>query len=62
MIILSKEKRKKSELDREEFGYGFDLSPDDLDVRGNNDQTQEQLNNASDQHQYNKKNSSTQKK
>lgn len=28
---------KKARLDREEFGAGYDLSPDDLDIRGQND-------------------------
>lgn len=31
-------KSKKNNLDREEYGYGFDLSPDDLDVIGQNEQ------------------------
>lgn len=36
-----KNKLKKSNtLDREEYGYGYDLSPDDLDVRGINDEAE----------------------
>ena len=27
---------KDNNLDREEFGYGFDISPDDMDVIGKN--------------------------
>ncbi|MFD1204606.1 hypothetical protein ACFQ38_05705 [Sporosarcina contaminans] len=36
---MSKEKKikKGNTLDREEFGYGFDMSPDDMDVIGKND-------------------------
>ncbi|MED3660718.1 hypothetical protein [Ureibacillus terrenus] len=31
-------KKKEKPLDREEYGYGYDLSPDDLDVIGQNEQ------------------------
>lgn len=36
---MAKEKKikKGNTLDREEFGYGFDMSPDDMDVIGKND-------------------------
>ena len=27
---------KKAKVDREEFGFGYDLSPDDLEVKGQN--------------------------
>lgn len=37
VTILAKDKKKKKGLDREEYGYGFDLSPDDFDVIGQND-------------------------
>ena len=33
---MAKDKNKKNGLDREEYGFGYDLSPDDLDVRGQN--------------------------
>ncbi|WP_313894099.1 hypothetical protein [Psychrobacillus sp.] len=33
---MKDENKKKNTLDREEFGYGYDLSPDDLDIRGKN--------------------------
>ncbi|WP_327323559.1 hypothetical protein [Lysinibacillus parviboronicapiens] len=59
MIILTKEKRNKSELDQEE--YGADLSPDDLDVREENDLTKEQRNNSNNEKQRNESNSSTRK-
>ena len=32
-----KRKHKAKQLDREEFGFGMDLSPDDFDVIGQND-------------------------
>lgn len=41
--------KKKNTLDREEYGHGFDLSPDDFDVIGENDH-------AKKQQQQNKKN------
>lgn len=34
---MAKEKNRKKGLDREEYGYGYDLSPDDFDVIGQND-------------------------
>ena len=36
---MAKEKKikKGNTLDREEFGYGFDISPDDMGVIGKND-------------------------
>ena len=36
---MAKEKKikKGNTLDREEFGYGFDISPDDMNVIGKND-------------------------
>ncbi len=39
VIDLAKEKKikKGNTLDREEFGYGFDISPDDMGVIGKND-------------------------
>lgn len=52
MITLTKEKRNKSEEDQVEFGA--DLSPDDLDVREENDLTNEQMNNTNEkQHNEN---------
>ncbi len=35
---MAKDKKSKKGLDREEYGYGFDLSPDDFDVIGQNDE------------------------
>ena len=60
MIILTKEKRNKSEEEQVEFGA--DLSPDDLDVREDNDQTREQMNNANDGKQHNENTSSRRNK
>lgn len=56
---MTKEKRNKSGLDREEFGAGFDLSPDDLDVRGENTQAKKQNNMDNKVKQRNKNNPST---
>lgn len=42
MFLTEHNKNKKNKmnkdnnLDREEFGYGFDISPDDMDVIGKN--------------------------
>ena len=49
VIILTKEKRNNLELDQVELGS--DLSPDDLDVREENDLTKEQKNNSSKEKQ-----------
>ncbi|EON72384.1 hypothetical protein H131_12463 [Lysinibacillus sphaericus OT4b.31] len=57
---MTKEKRNNSELDREE--YGTDLSPDDLDVREENDLTNEQIQNATKEKRRNENNSSTRDK
>lgn len=35
-------KKKGNKLDREEYGHGFDLSPDDFDVIGQNQQAKKQ--------------------
>ncbi|MFJ3386920.1 MULTISPECIES: hypothetical protein [unclassified Lysinibacillus] len=59
MITLTKEKRNKSEEDQVEFGA--DLSPDDLDVREENDLTNEQMNNTNEQ-QHNENTSSKRNK
>ncbi|MGE7674468.1 hypothetical protein ACQKMV_12935 [Lysinibacillus sp. NPDC094403] len=56
MIILTKEKRHNSEEDQVEFGS--DLSPDDLDVREENDLTKEQKNNSNNEKQHNENTSS----
>ncbi|MFF5994845.1 hypothetical protein AAGS61_08780 [Lysinibacillus sp. KU-BSD001] len=41
---MAKEKRNKNELNREEFGV--ELGPDDLDLREENDLTEEQMKNS----------------
>ncbi|WP_370049011.1 hypothetical protein [Lysinibacillus sp. RC79] len=51
MIILTNEKRNKSAENQVEFGS--DLSPDDLDVREENDLTKEQMNNSNNEKQHN---------
>lgn len=35
-------KKKNKKVDREEYGHGFDLSPDDFDVIGQNQQAKKQ--------------------
>ncbi|MFJ8517173.1 hypothetical protein [Lysinibacillus xylanilyticus] len=60
MIILTNEKRNKSEEEQVEFGA--DLSPDDLDVREENDLTKEQKNNANNEKQYKENTSSKRNK
>lgn len=47
MITLKKEQQNNSKLKQEEFGA--DLSPDDLDVREDNDLTKEQKNNSQEE-------------
>ncbi|MEK4229647.1 hypothetical protein [Solibacillus sp. FSL H8-0538] len=42
MTILTKDKQNKKGLGREEFGYGFDISADDLGVIGQNEQAKKQ--------------------
>ena len=34
--MTDKKKKQKSTLDREEYGYGYDISPDDMGVIGQN--------------------------
>jgi|APAra7269097235_1048549.scaffolds.fasta_scaffold184380_1 hypothetical protein len=60
VIILTKEKRNNLELDQVELGS--DLSPDDLDVREENDMTKEQKNNSSKEKQCNENTSSRRNK
>lgn len=60
MIILTNEKRNKTEEEQVEFG--LDLSPDDLDVREENDLTKEQKNNANNEKQYKENTSSKRNK
>ncbi|QFF97704.1 hypothetical protein PB01_02160 [Psychrobacillus glaciei] len=33
---MTKDKNPRKSLDREEYGFGYDLSPDDLEVKGQN--------------------------
>ncbi|MFC9540729.1 hypothetical protein ACFTQ7_12675 [Lysinibacillus sp. NPDC056959] len=51
MIILTNKERKTSEEEQVEFGA--DLSPDDLDVREENELTKEQMDNANQEKQQN---------
>lgn len=54
MIILAKDKQNKRGLDREEFGYGFDISADDLAVIGKNKQAKKQNHNDNKEKPQNK--------
>lgn len=51
VMILAKNKRDKKPLDREEYGYGFDISVDDLAVIGQNQQAKKQ---NDEENKYNK--------
>ncbi|MCP1145262.1 hypothetical protein [Lysinibacillus endophyticus] len=39
---MADKKGKSKKLDREEYGHGYDLSPDDFDVIGQNNQAKKQ--------------------
>lgn len=41
---MSKKNNKNNSLDREEFGFGYDVSPDDLDVYVQNNNSQKKKN------------------
>ncbi|EON74322.1 hypothetical protein ACMGD3_19320 [Lysinibacillus sphaericus] len=55
---MANEKRKKRQLDREEYGYGFDISVDDLGVIGQNKQAKKQHDNENKDKPHNKDNPS----
>jgi len=59
VIILTNKKRNTSE---EQVEFGADLSPDDLDVREENELTKEQMNNANHEKQQNENTSSRRNK
>jgi len=42
MMEVNEMARKNGRHDREEYGYGYDLSPDDLDVIGQNNDAKKQ--------------------
>lgn len=54
--ILTKDNRGKNKLGREEFGYGYDISADDLGVIGKNDQAKKQNTGDNKEKQQNKTN------
>ncbi|WP_391376333.1 hypothetical protein [Lysinibacillus sp. KU-BSD001] len=58
MSLLAKEKKKKNGLDREEYGYGLDISADDLGVIGQNNQAKKQNDNENKDKPENKNNPS----
>ncbi|UXJ71222.1 hypothetical protein [Lysinibacillus fusiformis] len=57
--MLTKDKRNKKNLDREEYGYGFDISVDDLGVIGQNNEAKKQNDNENKDKPHNKDNPST---
>ncbi|EAZ85227.1 hypothetical protein MKX57_19290 [Lysinibacillus sp. FSL M8-0216] len=59
VMMLTKDKRNKKPLDREEYGYGFDISVDDLGVIGQNNEAKKQNNNENKDKPHNKDNPST---
>lgn len=58
VITLTREKRNKSELNQEELGA--ELSPDDLDLREDNELTKEQMKNSQTKKQHKKHNAKKQ--
>jgi len=59
VMMLTKDKRNKKPLDREEYGYGFDISVDDLGVIGQNNEAKKQNDNENKDKPHNKDNPST---
>jgi len=59
VMMLTKDKRNKKPLDREEYGYGFDISVDDLGVIGQNNEAKNQNDNENKDKPHNKDNPST---
>nr|WP_249664508.1 hypothetical protein [Lysinibacillus sp. D4B1_S16] len=57
--MLTKDKRNKKNLVREEYGYGFDISVDDLGVIGQNNEAKKQNDNENKDKPHNKDNPST---
>ncbi|MEO4051874.1 hypothetical protein [Solibacillus sp. CAU 1738] len=56
---MAKENNKKNGLDREEYGYGFDISVDDLGVIGQNNKAKKQHDHENKEKPQSKKNPST---
>lgn len=56
--MANNKKKKSNNLDREEFGYGYDLSPDDLDVIGQNNSAKAKNDNENKDRPTNKTNPS----
>lgn len=55
---MANEKNKKNSLDREEYGHGYDLSPDDFDVVGQNNTAKKNNDNENKDKPSNKNNPS----
>lgn len=55
---MPRDKNPRKGLDREEYGFGYDLSPDDLDVRGQNKEAKTKNDNENKSKPTNKNNPS----
>jgi hypothetical protein len=55
---MVKDKNKKNSLDREEYGFGYDLSPDDLEVKGQNNKAKKNNDNENKDKPTNQNNQS----
>lgn len=55
---MTKGKNPRKSLDREEYGFGYDVSPDDLDVRGQNNEAKKKNDNENKDIPTNKDNPS----
>lgn len=58
MEVTTLSKMKRNQLDREEYGYGYDLSPDDLDVIGQNEKAKKENQNENKRNPSSKQNPS----
>ncbi|MFJ3389643.1 hypothetical protein [Lysinibacillus sp. NPDC086135] len=56
MGVINLTKKNKKSLDREEYGFGFDISVDDLGVIGQNQQAKKQNDNENKDKPRNKDN------
>ncbi|MFJ7969815.1 hypothetical protein [Psychrobacillus sp. NPDC096389] len=55
---MTKGKNPRKSVDREEYGFGYDVSPDDLDVRGQNNAAKKKNDNENKSKPSNKDNPS----
>ncbi|TQR20329.1 hypothetical protein [Psychrobacillus vulpis] len=55
---MPRDKNPRKSLDREEYGFGYDVSPDDLDVVGQNNKAKQKNDNENKAKPSNKNNPS----